>query len=1196
MANDLRLQVMLNAIDKATAPLRQISQGSLETARALKSARDRLKELNTQQKDVSAWRELQAANRETAASLEASNAKLGELSRATAKVRQQLAPTQALVEQSRQKFDALKDTQGELKRELTGSRDALGAVRDEYNKARSQIAALNAVTSQGNALTDKQRVEYEQLTTAQRARKVDLDQLAAKEKTLSERYTTGNTQLRSARAGHASLREELRRLEQPHKAQLALLRQQTGESKRLGEQYGQQKAKLASLAAQLKEAGINTNALGAHELKLKSQIDAANTSIATQSKRLAAMSAQQARAAKLRASFGRNREMVGVTATAGASAVATGAAAGLPILAMVKNYSSFEDAMAGVAKQVEGAREDNGKLTQTYYDMGAAIKKMGESIPMATTDIAALVEGGARMGIQGKDNLLEFARVAGTAATAFELPADQVGESLARIAQLYKLPIKNVSQLGDAINYLDDNAMSKGSDIIDVMQRTAGITASVGMSFKDAAALGSTFLTLGASAEVAGTATNAMIRELAIATQQPKRFQKGLAAVGLEAKAVQAGMVKDATGTIQKVLDAVSKLPQADQLGVMTELFGKEYGDDAAKLAANIGEYRRQLELVNSTKGSGSMQREGDIRGEALSARWQMTQNRMFNLSSALGETLRPTLIELVGGFNRIIERVNTWATQNPTLVASLLKVAAGIAALSAGFGVIALGIAGVLGPFLAVRFALSMVGLKIPTLLGLLRVLAVAFSGGLVTAIRAVSIALWGLAANPVALAIAAVVAVLAGAGYLIYQNWDQVKLYFANAWTEIKAGFSGGIGGILTTLANFSPIGLIYQAFAGVLSYLGVDLPTRFTEFGNMIVNGLVNGLMAGAGQIKEAITSIGGSTIDWFKEKLGIHSPSRVFAELGGFTMAGLTQGLQSGEQGPLDAVAQISKQLTSAGAFVMNAIAGPSSIGEQRSPAEAAGVAQPLKTAQAVAQPVASETTGAGSDVLQALASFGKQLTAAGASVMNAIIGTSATGEQRSTLEVAKVAQPVRAAQAVVPPAASETSDSELDALGVLASLGKQLTAAGASFMNAIVSPSITGEQRSPIEAAGVAQPLKAAQAIVPGPVQAGIDTGVLATLATLGKQVTAAGAMALGSIAAPVMAMGTAATPAIEIDNRSPVAPPTASTYDSHDHYEINIHPTPGMDAQAIARAVRAELTRIDREKSARKRSQLSDQE
>ncbi|MNN96080.1 hypothetical protein D3C81_2150080 [compost metagenome] len=75
-----------------------------------------------------------------------------------------------------------------------------------------------------------------------------------------------------------------------------------------------------------------------------------------------------------------------------------------------------------------------------------------------------------------------------------------------------------------------------------------------------------------------------------------------------------------------------------------------------------------------------------------------------------------------------------------------------------------------------------------------------------------------------------------------------------------------------------------------------------------------------------------------------------------------------------------------------------------------------------------------------------------------------------------------------------------------------------------------------------------------------------------------------------------MAMGTAATPAIEVDTRAPIAPQAAVTYDSHDHYEINIHPTPGMDAQAVARAVRAELARINQEKSARQRSQLSDQE
>ncbi|KAB0464319.1 phage tail tape measure protein, partial [Pseudomonas tolaasii] len=230
MANDLRLQVLLSAIDQATGPLKKITGGSQETARALKAARDRLKELNTQQRDVIAWRELQAATKATSEALAANNSKVGELARTTAKVRQQLAPTQALFEQSRQKVDALKTSQSDLKRELTGTRNALGLLGDEHRQSGSQIAALNAVMQKGNALTREQQAEYTRLTAAQRERKTQLDQLAAKEKTLADRYTLSTAQLRTSRAGHSSLRDEILRLETPFKAQLTLLKQHTAES------------------------------------------------------------------------------------------------------------------------------------------------------------------------------------------------------------------------------------------------------------------------------------------------------------------------------------------------------------------------------------------------------------------------------------------------------------------------------------------------------------------------------------------------------------------------------------------------------------------------------------------------------------------------------------------------------------------------------------------------------------------------------------------------------------------------------------------------------------------------------------------------------------------------------------------------------------------------------------------------------
>ena len=49
MADNLRLRVVLDMAERVLAPMKRIGGASGETARALKAARDRLKELNDQQ-------------------------------------------------------------------------------------------------------------------------------------------------------------------------------------------------------------------------------------------------------------------------------------------------------------------------------------------------------------------------------------------------------------------------------------------------------------------------------------------------------------------------------------------------------------------------------------------------------------------------------------------------------------------------------------------------------------------------------------------------------------------------------------------------------------------------------------------------------------------------------------------------------------------------------------------------------------------------------------------------------------------------------------------------------------------------------------------------------------------------------------------------------------------------------------------
>lgn len=90
-----------------------------------------------------------------------------------------------------------------------------------------------------------------------------------------------------------------------------------------------------------------------------------------------------------------------------------------------------------------------------------------------------------------------------------------------KIAQLYKVPTRNIEQLGDALNHLDDNAMSKGGDIINVLQRMgAWLTALT--SERLLRWVQQPFL-LGLP-RIAASASNAMVRELSIATMQSKRF------------------------------------------------------------------------------------------------------------------------------------------------------------------------------------------------------------------------------------------------------------------------------------------------------------------------------------------------------------------------------------------------------------------------------------------------------------------------------------------------------------------------------------------------------------------------------------------------------------------------------------------------------------------------------------------------
>ncbi len=585
---------------------------------------------------------------------------------------------------------------------------------------------LNAVDKLTRPFRTAQASSKELATAIQqsRARLKELDAQAGKiegfRKTSAQLAVTGNN-LKAAREEAARLATQFTHTNRPTAAQARLLEQARNRVSELQTKYNGLRQSVQKQRLALNEAGMDTRKLSSAQRELRQNADETRQALDRQQKSLKRLGEQQARVNAVRERYSRSLEVRDRIAGAGATTSAAGLAMGAPVVAAVKSYASMEDAMKGVAKQVNGLRDDDGNRTARFYEMQDAIKAASEQLPMGNgaVDYAALVEGGARMNVANpndswenqKRDLLAFASTAAKAATAFELPADELSEGLGKIASLYKVPTRNIEQLGDALNYLDDNAMSKGADIIDVLQRMGGVADR--LDFRKAAALGSTFLSLGAAPEVAASAANAMVRELSIATMQSDRFMDGMDLLKLKPEELEKQMTKDAMGTILRVMEKVEKLPQDKRLSAMTMLFGKEYGDDAAKLANNLPELRRQLQLTAGSGANGSMQKESDINRDSLSAQWMLVKTGAQNAFSSLGETLRQPLMDIMDYVKSVTGALRHWIEVNPQLASTLIKVAAATAAITLGLGTLAVVVAAVLGPLAVLRFGLSMLGVK---------------------------------------------------------------------------------------------------------------------------------------------------------------------------------------------------------------------------------------------------------------------------------------------------------------------------------------------------------------------------------------------------------------------------------------------------------------------------------------------------
>lgn len=135
----------------------------------------------------------------------------------------------------------------------------------------------------------------------------------------------------------------------------------------------------------------------------------------------------------------------------------------------------------------------------------------------------------------------------------------------------------------------------------------------------------------------------------------------------------------------------------------------------------------------------------------------------------------------------------------------------------------------------------------------------------------------------------------------------WHTVSGWLSSAWDGIKAVASAVWNAIKSAMIN--PIMSAWHSIASTITSIALainnglhaawnavkNVGSWFLSIGRAIVMGIINGISGAAGSLFSSLQHLAEGALSAAKSFLGIHSPSRKFAEIGAYIGAGLVSGL-------------------------------------------------------------------------------------------------------------------------------------------------------------------------------------------------------------------------------------------------------------------------------------------------------------
>ncbi len=344
---------------------------------------------------------------------------------------------------------------------------------------------------------------------------------------------------------------------------------------------------------------------------------------------------------------------------------------------IVNQAISFEDAFADVKKTVSGTDDELSSLADRIVEMST-------EMPIAAEGLAAIAAAGGQMGVELK-SLDRFVELTAKISTAFDILPEQAGESVAKLANVFGLPIEGVEALADSINVLGNTTAAKEKDIVQFLTRAGGTARQFKLTAEQVSALGASLIAMGKAPEVAATGVNALLSKLQTAEIQGGKFQQALADMGYSAEELAASIRDNPQQALTDFLRTLEGLEGQDRANALANLFGQEYQDDIALLVGGLDQYEAALgRATNAQAAAGAVNREFQQRIGTTSAQMEILLGSLKSVAITIGNALLPA-------FNGLV----SIGVSAASALQSLVDVSPNLAALAVSIGTAAASVSG---------------------------------------------------------------------------------------------------------------------------------------------------------------------------------------------------------------------------------------------------------------------------------------------------------------------------------------------------------------------------------------------------------------------------------------------------------------------------------------------------------------------